>query len=319
MGAPLPSASDAPDHESSLETPEPIDLRRTLGPLGSGFADPTLVVTSHAAARATVTPEGPASLLIEQQAGRRELHVRSWGPGAGWAHARVADLVGLSDRPPRPASLPEPFSGLAARSPGMRLPRTHRVVECLALVVLQQLVQGREAARAWRNLVLRHSTRAPGPLGRGRPALWLPPDRELLLRLPPAAYPPLGVLARQAETLRRIALHAARLEEAATMTPDAAEERLCAIRGVGLWSARSVLLRALGAPDAIVVGDYNLPAVIVSQLGGVPAHRAEDADMLALLEPVRGQRGRASRWITAVSGHPPRRAPRRAMRPLPTP
>ena len=308
--------------ERSLRVPAVLDLPATFGPLGTGFGDPTLVVNPTTFARGTHTPEGPAALLLERprpRVGEAEvaLRARAWGPGAGWVLECLPDWVGLADRPPAPADLPEPFAGFARRASGLRLARTHRVVESLALVVLQQLVQGREAARAWRNLVLQHSERAPGPLGEGWPALWLPPSPELLQTLPPAAFPPLGVLERQAQTLRRVAERAPRLEEAAQMSPAEAEARLRAVPGVGVWSARSIMLHVLGHADAVVEGDYHLATVVVTRVQGMKPRRSTDAEMLALLEPVKGERGRAQRWITARGGHLPRRAPRRAMRPLP--
>jgi 3-methyladenine DNA glycosylase/8-oxoguanine DNA glycosylase len=75
------------------------------------------------------------------------------------------------------------------------------------------------------------------------------------------------------------------------------------------------MLRGLGHPDAVVVGDYNLPHLIAFHLAG--EERADDARMLELLEPYRGQRGRVIRWIAAAGRHPPRRGARRALRPLP--
>src|SRR5690606_31030506 len=138
---------------------------------------------------------------------------------------------------------------------GVRLVRTHRVVETLVPLVLQQLVTGAEATRAFRNAVRTWSEPAPGPF----PNLWLPLDAERLRAIPPAAWPAVGALPRQGRTLHEIGLRARRLEEAAAMAPDACERRLRAIPGIGAWTAREAMLRGLGHADTVPLGDFHLP------------------------------------------------------------
>jgi 3-methyladenine DNA glycosylase/8-oxoguanine DNA glycosylase len=303
-----------------------LDLRRTLGPLAAGPADPTLRVAPSALWRATRTPDGPATLCLRARAegsGGRLL-ARAWGPGAEWALSRAGDLAGLADPPVALEAVPAALRPFARRARGLRLARTHRVVEALVLVVLQQKVSGREAVRAFHRLHAAFAEPAPGPAGRA--GLRLPLAPEQLRRLPPALFPALGILARQGETLRRLGALAERIEEAADLAPDAAEARLRAVPGLGVWSARSAALRALGHADAVPVGDWNLPAAVAFNLTGGRETRADDARMLALLEPYRGFRGRAVRWILAGGRFPPRRAPRAPLRafgdaalaPLPT-
>ena len=65
---------------------------------------------------------------------------------------------------------------------------------------------------------------------------------------------------------------------------------------------------ALGDADAVSVGDYHLPNLVAWALAGEP--RADDARMLELLEPFRGQRGRVIRLVAAGGGGAPRRGPR---------
>ena len=97
------------------------------------------------------------------------------------------------------------------------------------------------------------------------------------------------------------------------MDADTAERRLRAIPGVGAWTARTVLLNALGHADVVPLGDYGLPRHVAWALAGQDGP-AGDERLLALLEPVRGQRGRFVRWITAVADSPSRRGPRMALR-----
>ena len=80
---------------------------------------------------------------------------------------------------------------------------------------------------------------------------------------------------------------------------------------MGAWTAAEVMKVALGDPDAVSVGDYNLPNQVAWVLAGEP--RADDERMFALLEPYRGQRARAIRLIE-FGRRPPRYGPRRPVR-----
>jgi 3-methyladenine DNA glycosylase/8-oxoguanine DNA glycosylase len=287
----------------------PVDLVATLHPLGVPFHDPTLRVTAREAVRATRTPEGPATIhLAVSDAGT--LALRGWGPGRDWA----LDVAAAWDANPA-VELPAPAPKL--RVPGratplhaVRLVRTRRVFELLVAIVLEQLVSGAEASRSFSKLVRRFSEPAPGPFA----DLWLPLGPEQIRAIPLAAFPACGALPKQGATLHELARRATRVEEAAAMDADAAERRLRAFPGVGVWTARSAMLRGMGFPDAVPLGDYHLPSVVAWNLAG--EERADDARMLALLEPWRGQRGRVVRWIGSAGSMPPRRGPRAPMRPL---
>ena len=269
-----------------------------LRQIGCAFGDPTLRLAKREALRATRTPEGPATLHVAI-ADDGAIETRAFGDGAGWALAHARDFLGLDDEPP---------DTLPAGARALRLSRTHRVLELLVPIVLEQLVSGAEAGRAFANLVRRFSDPAPGPFA----DLWLPLGAEQLLAIPAAAFPALGALARQGATLHERAPRAARVEEAAAMNADAAERRLRCFPGVGIWTARSAMLRGLGHADAVPLGDYHLPRMVAFHLTGEA--EGDDARMLELLEPWRGQRGRIVAWIQAEGRMPPRRGPRMAMR-----
>ena len=70
---------------------------------------------------------------------------------------------------------------------------------------------------------------------------------------------------------------------------------LSLVRGIGPWTVGSVLGPVCGDDDAVAVGDYHLPNIVAWNLAGEP--RADDARMLALLEPFRGHRGRVLRLL----------------------
>lgn len=82
--------------------------------------------------------------------------------------------------------------------------------------------------------------------------------------------------------------------------------------GIGPWTAAEVALRALGDRDAVSVGDFHLPNLVCWVLAGEP--RGDDARMLELLEPYRGQRGRVIRLLEASGLRSPRYGPPRSPR-----
>ncbi len=300
--------ADAPEVELRLERPDRYELVRTLSPLRHGLADPTILLETGRARRATRTPAGPATLEIVDAG--HELSVRAWGPGAGWAVERSADLLGLNDDPTALDRLEPPHrlvAELARRFSGVRLPRTARVVEALVPAVLEQKITGEEARRVYRALIRTYGEPAPGPFG-----LRLQPTPERLAQLPYHAYHPLGLERRRAETLRRIGALATRLEAIVDLAPEDARARLASVIGIGPWTVGEVARVALGDPDAVSVGDYHLPSLVAFALAGEP--RADDARMLELLEPYRGQRGRVVRLLEASGLGPPRRGPRMALR-----
>jgi 3-methyladenine DNA glycosylase/8-oxoguanine DNA glycosylase len=278
-----------------------------LHPIGAVFGDPTLGIDAGEAVRATRTPDGPATLHVRLATPGR-VDARAWGPGAAWVLARVRSWLGLDEPPPDPRRWDPPLRDFARRAAGLRLARTERVFELLVPIVLEQLVSGAEASRAFARLVRRFSERAPGPFD----DLWLPLGPAQIRAIPQAAFPACGALPRQGATLLELARRASRVEEAAAMGAGAAERRLMAFRGVGIWTARSVMLRGLGHADAVPLGDYHLATIVAFNLTGET--HADDARMLALLEPFRGERGRVVRWIMAVGDMPARRGPRAAMR-----
>lgn len=309
---------------SALRLPGPLDLRPTLAPLRHGRADPTLRWEGPVCWRASRTVEGPATQAISADPATGELRCLAWGPGAAAALDAFPDLVGGSDdvtglarllAAQRAGRRPPGWSvvaGLARRWPGLRIPRTGAVFDACVPAVLEQKVTSLEATTSYRNLVLRFGSPAPGP-GRRR-GLWVPPPPVTVAGIPSWSLHPLGVERRRAETLRRVAVVAGRLEEAARLPPDDARRRLLSVPGVGPWTAAEVALVAFGDPDAVSVGDYHLPNQVAWSLAG--RARGDDAEMLRLLEPWRGQRARVLRLLATAGLAAPRFGPRHAPRRL---
>jgi 3-methyladenine DNA glycosylase/8-oxoguanine DNA glycosylase len=219
----------------------------------------------------------------------------------------VPRLVGIDDDPGRLVPSHRLVGELARRMPGLRLGRTDRVLESLVPAILEQKVTGSEASHGLRGLIRRHGEPAPGPFG-----LRLLPRPETLASLPYYAYHPLGIERRRADAIRWAASRADRLEEIVDLPLEEAYARLRALPGVGAWTAAEVALRALGDTDAVSVGDYHIPNTVAWALAGEP--RGDDARMLELLEPYRGQRARVIRLLEAAGVAAPRYGPRMAPR-----
>ncbi len=312
VAAPL-LAEDRRAVEAEVRLGRPLDLARTLGPLRRGRGDPCLHVAGDDAVRASRTPEGPATIWVRHTG--RVLRVRAWGPGARWAADQVAELVGedrdddltaLLARVDRPETAL--LRDLHRRHPGVRIPRSAAVVEALVPTILEQRVTGAGARRSHRSLVLAYGGPAPGPpevAGRLR----LPPSPARLARLPSWIYHRHEVERRRADTICRVARRARPLDAAAELPLDQAYRRMRTIPGVGPWTAAGVGFAALGDPDAVIVGDLHLPHMVSWLFRRIP--RSSDGEMLALLEPYRGQRGRILQLVGLAGVGAPRFAPRR--------
>jgi 3-methyladenine DNA glycosylase/8-oxoguanine DNA glycosylase len=285
---------------------DPLDLRRTIGIHARGPGDPVMRIDGTTAIRASRTPDGPATIRLELYGTR--LTAEAWGPGADRALSAVPALVGLEDDRGafEPARHPL-VRDLDRRLRGVRIGRSGAVLEALVPAILEQKVTGQEAWRSLRAIVRRWGEPAPGPFG-----LRLLPEPAVLAAAAYHEFHPLGVERRRAEVLRRVADRASRFEEIVAMPRDDAYRRLRAMPGVGPWTAAEVALRALGDPDAVSVGDFHLPNVVAFALAGEP--RADDARMLQLLEPWRGQRGRVIRLLELSGLRPPAFGPRHRIR-----
>ena len=105
-----------------------------------------------------------------------------------------------------------------------------------------------------------------------------------------------------------------RLWDWARLPPAEVAGRLALVRGVGPWTIGSVLGPACGDEDAVAVGDYHLPNLVAWNLAGEA--RADDARMLSLLQPYRGQRGRVIRLVALLGRHAPAFGPRHRILPM---
>ncbi|MER5494612.1 DNA-3-methyladenine glycosylase family protein [Streptomyces sp. NPDC002454] len=304
-------AAPAPAGRTRVWAPDgPLDLGLVLGPLRRGPGDPTFrALPDGSVWRASRTPEGPGTLRVAPETGGA-VTATAWGPGAEWLLDRLPGLLGGADRPEEFVPRHRIVAETRRRRPGLRLTRTGLVLESLIPSVLEQKVTADEAYRAWRRLVHGFGEPAPGPAPDGRrvPDLRVVPAPRTWALVPSWEWHRAGVDDKRAATILRAVRVAARLEQAVELSPDEACRRLELVPGVGPWTSAEVVQRSHGAADRVTVGDLHLPRIVGYALAG--DRDADDAEMLRLLEPYRGQRHRAARLVLLSGRTPPRRQPK---------
>ena len=282
----------------------PVNLRQTLRPLGRGSLDPTLRWDASGVWRTLGTPDGAATLHLAERDG---VTATAWGPGAAIAIAGVPGLCGSGDDWTSLDVSSHPFRAEAwRRAPGLRLLRTNAVFEAMLPAILEQKITGLEARRAWRSLVTKYGTAAPGPAPAGMKVF---PAAEVWRRVPSWEWHRAGVGPQRAETIVRAAAVAASLERTLGLGRGGPEvaKKLRSLPGVGVWTAAETTQRSHGDPDSPSIGDYHLPALVGRALTGRPV---DDDGMLELLAPWAGQRQRIMRLIEVSGFTSPRFGPR---------
>jgi 3-methyladenine DNA glycosylase/8-oxoguanine DNA glycosylase len=294
-----------PSSARSFPLDRPYDLARTLQLGDLGRANPTLRRPSDAELmRAQWTPEGPVSVRVRVLAGAVE--AEAWGPGHAWALAELAAHLGLDDHPPPFA---DKLGRVQRRLPGVRLGRTFDVFELLVNVVIRQRVAWRDAVTTQLAMLRAHAQPAPGPFD-----LRLPLSDAQWCGLTTADLAGFGLDRKRAKTALGLAARANRIRGWASLPHAQFAARIEAFPGIGPWTRAMVQGHGLGDPDAVPLGDYDLPSMVSWFFADEP--RSDDARMLELLEPYRGQRFRAIHLLWAAGVHAPRRGPKiRGVRP----
>lgn len=272
----------------------------TLSAFRYGAGDPTTRLGQEDFWRATLTPDGAATVHIEWHGdapiGEADLRIEAWGPGADWLVAQVPTMCGESDPGHHFHDAPAVLQRAQLNHPRMRIGASGLLYHELLPTILGQRVTAGEALAQWRHLVLQLGSPAPGPCE----GLLLPPSPDVLAGRPAWWFHPLGIETKRAQALSEVARHPQRLFDWAQLPPTEAAAKLALLPGIGQWTIGSVLGTALGDPDSIAVGDYHLKNLVVHAFTG--RARGTDEEMLALLATFAGQRGRVVRLLQ-LDGH----------------
>ena len=277
----------------------------TLAPHRRGLGDPCYQLDADRAIwRTSLQGSGPVTMRISRSAADA-VTCQAWGAGADELVEALPALLGDDDdassfRPQHPT-----IEAAFNRVRHLRLGRTGRVLEALIPAVLEQRVPGADAFRAWRLLVTKFGSPAPGPA----PArMRVPPSAEQWRRIPSWELHRANVDPGRARTVIGCAQRAASLERLTARSAAVAREALTCLPGVGVWTAAETAQRAFGDADALSIGDYHVSKMIGWTLIGRPV---DDAEMVELLEPMRPHRYRAVRLLEASGlAYEPRRGAR---------
>lgn len=296
----------------TLRSPRPLDVRATWGTLRRGAGDPTWLERSGVLWRGLRRGSQPVTLALRTSASTGQVEARAWGrptvvedllDGLGQMLGEGDDASGFVPHHPVVAA------SLRAH-PGWRMPHTGQVIESLLPAVIEQKVTGQEAFAGWRRLVRRFGDPAPGPAA--ALGLMVPPDVPTWAALPSWEWLRAGVSPQRSDTIARVLRVAERMEEAPRMPAAQARALLCAVPGVGVWTAAETAQRAWGDADAVSFGDYHVARNIGWALAGDPD--LDDAGLVGLLEPYRGHRYRVQRLLGLAGVMRPRHGPRMAPR-----
>ncbi|MCH7712127.1 MAG: DNA-3-methyladenine glycosylase 2 family protein [Chloroflexi bacterium] len=169
------------------------------------------------------------------------------------------------------------MAGIVQRFRGLHLPHTATVFEALVLGILGQQIST-SVARVIRTLLI--ETHGPRQIFAGV-TYYAFPRPETLAAASVEDLRGLKLSWRKAEYVQGIALAALdpdgqNLEDFRGLADDEVVKAATALRGIGTWTAQWLLIRALGRPDGLPLGDLALRRV-VSQLyfEGVPVTDAQ--------------------------------------------
>ncbi|MDT5021707.1 MAG: hypothetical protein QOC88_3168 [Mycobacterium sp.] len=285
--------------------PGAVSPGNTLFPLRRGPGDPCFQIGEDGAIwRTSLLRSGSVTARL-RRAAPNAVDCIAWGSGADEFLDALPAMLGADDDPSGFAPVDPIVAEAHRRVPHLRLGRTGQVLEALVPAVLEQRVPGKDAFRAWRLLVSKYGTTAPGPAPQ---RMRVPPSAEVWRRVPSWEFHRANVDPGRARTIVGCAQRAASLERLGSWPVEKAREALMSLPGVGIWTAAETAQRAFGDPDALSVGDYHISKMIGWTLLG---HPIGDAEMVELLEPMRPHRQRVVRLLAASGlAYEPRRGAR---------
>jgi AraC family transcriptional regulator of adaptative response / DNA-3-methyladenine glycosylase II len=188
----------------------------------------------------------------------------SAGSGAE-AHALVVGLLGLDEDAAAFSRLARRLglARLVAGRPELRISRTPSVFDGVLWSIIGQQINFNFACLLKRRLIERTGV----PLHDG---LFAPPTPAAVAALEPADLLPLQFSRQKADyviqTARLVAAGKLDLEALRTLSATRAERTLLAVRGLGPWSVNYLMMRSLGFPDCVPLGDTGVTSGLQSLL-----------------------------------------------------
>lgn len=207
--------------------------------------------------------DGPAVLTLQLSAKKISANI-SRGSAAE-AHALVVGLLGLDEDAAAFSRLARRLglARLVAGRPELRISQTLSVFDGVLWSIIGQQINFPFACLLKRRLIERTGT----PLANG---LFAPPAPAAVATLEPADLLPLQFSRQKADyviqTARLIVEGKLDLAALRAMSATRAERTLLAVRGLGPWSVNYLMMRALGFPDCVPLGDTGVTSGLQSLL-----------------------------------------------------
>ncbi len=184
---------------------------------------------------------------------------------------------------------------LLEREPGIRVPGAWDGFELTVRAILGQQVSVKGATTLAGRVAGGYGETLELPAARQQGLRRLFPRPERLRR---ARFNKLGIIGSRAETIRRVAaaVESGELTFAPSQDPADFHRALCAIRGIGDWTAQYVAMRVMKNPDAFPATDLGLLRSLAHP------NRATPAELLRRAEAWRPWRAYAAMLLWAAPG-----------------
>ena len=285
-----------PVGEASLRLPfrSPFDLAGVLTFMTPRLLPGIETIDGSRYRRAVAGSDAPGWLEVEPIPGDDALRLRGFGIGPELLAEIVERVRRIFDLAADPASVAEDLGGDArlaravAARPGLRVPGAFEPFEMAVRVVLGQQVSVKGATTLAGRLI-----RAAGKPLEGLPdgLGWAFPSPEALAQTDLTRIGMPGGRARAVNALAA-AVAEGRIRLAGEDDPDAVQQALCELPGIGPWTAQVIALRALGDPDVFPAGDLGLRKAL-----GTGGKLASERDANARAQAWRPWRAYAALWL----------------------
>ena len=210
----------------------PLALGAVVGAFRRGSGDPTSWTDRGGTwVFAWRTPGGPVTLRLVDRARLGEVEAHAWGEGAEWVLDRLPRLLGAEDDDNGFVAHHPLVAEARRRHAGWRVPASGLVTQSLIPTIIEQRVTGKEAFAAYRILVRRNGSLAPGPGADLR--LVVPPEPRTWARIPSWEWLRAGVDGARSRPAGLAASPSRRRGEAAGFAGQERRPLLESVAGVG--------------------------------------------------------------------------------------
>jgi AraC family transcriptional regulator of adaptative response / DNA-3-methyladenine glycosylase II len=265
--------------ELELSYRPPFDWQRLLDYLATRSTPGVETVRDGAYLRTIEVADGPGVIEVRAAERPHALSLRAWLPGSRSILGVVERVRSQFDLLADPRAIEEHLSGdrllraIVRRHPGLRVPGAWDGFELAVRAILGQQVSVKGATTIAGRLAARAGSPLPEALERdGLTTLF--PDAATLAG---ADLDGLGMPGARVAAVRGLA-RAVRDGEVGldpSADPDRTRRALCALPGIGEWTADYVAMRALRHPDAFPSGDLGLRKALAEDGRPVSARELE--------------------------------------------